>query len=180
MTISSHTSDENHKINGFSLMVMGWKLLSGQIAAESLMSSPWAKRVRLAVKNKIGPFQVQFFLLVAYLKKKKKTAEQVDAHNQACDLDLSRANYMGRQRTVPTRGEQIWELCTYKGWTDLTTVYLRGVNRPDNCVLTKSEQSWQLYTYKGWTELTTVYLQGVNRAENCALTRGEQTWELST
>ena len=48
-------------ISAFSLMVMGWKVLSGQIAAETLTSSPRAKRVWLAVKNKIGPFQVQFF-----------------------------------------------------------------------------------------------------------------------
>ena len=38
--ISSHTRDENHNISGFSLMVMGGKILSGQIAAEPLMSSP--------------------------------------------------------------------------------------------------------------------------------------------
>ena len=59
--ISSHIRDENHNISGFSLMVMGWKVLSSQIAAKPLMSWPWAKRVWLAVKNKIGPFRVQFF-----------------------------------------------------------------------------------------------------------------------
>ena len=43
------------------ILVVGWKVLSGQIAADPLMSSPWAKRVWLAVKNKIGLFQIQFF-----------------------------------------------------------------------------------------------------------------------
>ena len=44
--------DEDHNICGFSLLVVGWKVLSGQIAAEPLMSSPWAKCVWLTVKNK--------------------------------------------------------------------------------------------------------------------------------
>ena len=61
MRISSHTRYENHNISGFSLMLIGWKVLFCQIAAEPLMSSHWPKRVWLAVRNKTRPFQVQFF-----------------------------------------------------------------------------------------------------------------------
>ena len=62
-------------------------------------------------------YSLFFFFLTGSVFKGK--AEQVNAHSQACDLDLSRANYMGRQRTV----------------------YLHGVNRSENCVLTRGEQT---------------------------------------
>lgn len=33
---------------------MGWQILSGQVAAEPLVSSRWAQYVWLVIKNKIG------------------------------------------------------------------------------------------------------------------------------
>ena len=48
-------------------MVMAWAVLFGQIAAESLMRSPWAKRVQLTVKNQGWTFTGSVLLLKSLL-----------------------------------------------------------------------------------------------------------------
>ena len=67
MRISSHVRDEIHIIRGFSLMVISWFILSGQIAAEPLMGSPWAKRLWLAVKTNSDLFRYNSFATLSPL-----------------------------------------------------------------------------------------------------------------
>ena len=94
---------------------------------------------------------------------------------------------------VPAMSEQDWQLCsygvgqgsdmcTYKGWTELRTVYLQknGQNwklctykgwRTENCLPTRDGQNLELCTCKGWTQFRSVfkYTHGVDRSENMYL-----------